>query len=110
MPAEPRALAVAQAVLANPGQSRPLAELCADAGVSVRTMERVFRKDVGTDFESWRRQARLMKAVELLVSGRAIKEVAFAVGYRQSSAFVEMFRRTLGTTPKAWISALKKLD
>lgn len=110
MPVEPRALAVAQAVLADPGQARPLAELCADAAVSVRTVERVFRKDVGTDFESWRRQVRLMKAVELLVSGCAIKEVAFAVGYRQSSAFVEMFRRTLGTTPKAWISALKKLD
>jgi len=51
-----------------------------------------------------------MRAVELLVSGSAIKEVAFAVGYHQSSAFVEMFRRTLGTTPKAWISALRKLD
>jgi len=110
MPVEPRALAVAQPVLADPGQSRPLAALCADAGASVRTIQRAFRKDVGTDFESWRRQVRLMKAVELLVSGSAIKEVAFAVGYHQSSAFVEMFRRTLGTTPKAWISALRKLD
>jgi AraC-like DNA-binding protein len=110
MPKEPRALAVAQAVLANPGQPRPLAAMCVQASVSVRTIERAFRKDVGTDFESWRRQVRLMKAVELLVSGITIKEVAFAVGYRQSSAFVEMFRRTLGTTPTAWISALRKRD
>jgi AraC-like DNA-binding protein len=108
LPREPRALAVAQAVLSNPAQSKPLAALCADAGVSVRTIERTFRKDVGTDFESWRRQVRLMKAVELLVSGRSIKEIAFAIGYRQSSAFVEMFRRTFGTTPKAWISALDR--
>jgi AraC-like DNA-binding protein len=86
---------------------KPLAAVCACVGVSVRTIERAFRKDVGTDFESWRRQVRLMKAVELLVSGCSIKEVAFAVGYRQSSAFVEMFRRTFGTTPKAWVSALK---
>ena len=110
MPVEPRALAVAQWVLADPGQSRPLAALCAAAGVSVRTVERAFRRDAGMDFESWRRQVRLMKAVELLVSGRAIKEVAFAVGYRQPSAFVQMFRRTLGATPKAWITELKKLD
>jgi len=110
LPRDQRALAVAEAVLTNPAQSMPLAALCASAGVSVRTIERAFRKDVGTDFESWRRQVRLVKAVELLVAGRSIKEVAFAIGYRQSSAFVEMFRRTFGTTPKAWISALEKLN
>lgn len=110
LPREPRALAVAGAVMANPAQWKPLAALCAGVGVSVRTIERVFRKDVGTDFESWRRQVRLTRAVELLVSGWSIKEVAFAIGYRQSSGFVEMFRRTFGTTPKAWVSALEKLD
>jgi quercetin dioxygenase-like cupin family protein len=62
-----------------------------------------------TSFESWRRQARLTKAVELLVSGYSIKEVAGKVGYCQPSAFVEMFRRTFGTTPKVWISALETL-
>jgi AraC-like DNA-binding protein len=101
---------VAQAVLVDPAQSKPLAAMCASVGVSVRTIERAFRKDVGADFESWRRQVRLMKAVELLVSGRSIKEVAFGVGYRQPSAFVEMFRRTFGSTPKAWISALERLN
>jgi AraC-like DNA-binding protein len=49
---------------------------------------------------------RLMKAIELLVEGCPVKEVAFEVGYRQPSAFVEMFRQTLGATPKAWVSAL----
>ena len=107
LPREKRALAVAQAILRNPAESKPMAILCSQAGVSVRTIEREFRKDVGTSFESWRRQARLTKAVELLVSGYSIKEVAGKVGYCQPSAFVEMFRRTFGTTPKAWISALE---
>lgn len=110
LPREQRALSVAQKVLKNPAQSMRLAELCYDAGVSVRTIERVFRKEVGIDFDSWRRQVRLMKAVELLVSGCSVKEVAFGVGYRQSSAFVKAFRQTFGTTPKAWISALEKLN
>jgi AraC-like DNA-binding protein/mannose-6-phosphate isomerase-like protein (cupin superfamily) len=109
LPRDERALAVAQAILRNPTESKPMAVLCAEVGVSVRTIERVFRKDVGTNFESWRRQVRLTKAVELLVSGCSIKEVAYKVGYCQSSAFVEMFRRTFGTTPKAWISALETL-
>jgi AraC-like DNA-binding protein len=107
LPREKRALAVAQAILQNPADSKPMAALCAEAGASVRTIERVFRRELGSSFELWRRQVRLTKAVELLVSGYSIKEVAHKVGYCQSSAFVEMFRRTLGTTPKAWISALE---
>jgi AraC-like DNA-binding protein len=106
LPREERAFAVAQAILQNPAESKTMAALCAEAGVSVRTIERTFRNGVGTSFESWRRQVRLTKAVELLVSGCSIKEVTYKVGYCQSSAFVEMFRRTFGTTPKAWISAL----
>jgi len=35
-----------------------------------------------------------------------VKQAAFATGYRQPSAFVEMFRRTFGATPKAWAAAL----
>jgi AraC-like DNA-binding protein len=110
LPREQRALAVAQAVLTNPAQSKRLAALCAGVGVSVRTIERSFQKDVGTDFESWRGQVRLMKAVELLVSGCSVKETAFGIGYRQSSSFVKAFRQTFGTTPKAWNSALEKLS
>ena len=82
--------------------------LCAEIGVSVRTIERVFRREVGSNFESWRRQVRLKRAVELLVWDVSVKEVAFKIGYSQSSAFVEMFRRTFGTTPKTWMSNLQK--
>ena len=110
LPRDPRALEIAKAVVSNPAQSSTLATLCARAGVSVRTIERVFQKDVGADFASWRRQLRLTKAVELLVMGSSVKEVSFRVGYRQSSAFVEAFRRTFGMTPKAWISALQKVS
>ena len=107
LPREKRALAVAQAILQNPAESKSMAALCSDAGVSVRTIERVFRREIGSSFEVWRRQVRLTKAIELLVSGDSIKEVAHAVGYCQPSAFVEMFRRTFGIPPKAWISALE---
>ncbi len=109
LPRDPRARAVAESVLRDVGRTQTSAALCAAAGASVRTIERKFRREVGSDFETWRRQVRLMKALELLVSGQSVKEVAFRIGYRQPSAFVEMFRRTLGTTPKAWIAALEKL-
>jgi AraC-like DNA-binding protein len=105
LPKDPRALAVAQALIANQSDNPSLASLCAAVGASVRTMERLFRGEVGADFATWRRQARLMKALELLAGGSSVKQVAFEIGYRQPSAFVEMFRRTFGTTPRAWAAA-----
>jgi AraC-like DNA-binding protein len=108
LPQDQRVLALSQAVLAAPEQAKPLAALSRDAGVSVRTIQRIFRKDTGIDFESWRRQVRLTKAVELLVAGCSVKEVSFCVGYRQPSAFVEAFRRSFGMTPKAWIVAMER--
>ena len=102
MPADPRALAVAQALIAHQADDPSLHSLCLRAGASSRTIERIFRREVGVDFTTWRRQARLVKAVELMAGGSSVKQAAFEVGYRQSSAFVEMFRQTLGATPKAW--------
>ena len=109
LPRDPRALTVARVIIEDPALRSSLASMCASAGVSVRTLERIFRKEVGIDFESWRRQVRLMKAVELLVSGLSVKQVAFSIGYQEPSAFVALFRATFGTTPKAWITALERL-
>ncbi|HEY6333837.1 MAG TPA: helix-turn-helix transcriptional regulator [Blastocatellia bacterium] len=109
LPTDDRAFAVAQTVIADPGARLSLVSMCGSAGLSVRTLERVFHREVGIDFESWRRQVRLMKAVELMISGASIKQAAFSVGYHQPTAFVELFRRTYATTPKAWVSALKRL-
>jgi len=107
MPIDPRARKVAQAILGVPAASPTLAEVCADAGVSIRTVQRIFRSEVGLDLDSWRRQARLTKAMQLLVAGRSVKEVAFAVGYAQPSAFVQAFRRLFDATPKAWAASLR---
>lgn len=98
---------MAEAFIANQAAAPSLDGLCRKVGVSVRTIQRTFRREVGTSFEFWRRQVRLMKGMELLVEGGSVKAVAAAVGYQQPSAFVELFRQTLGMTPKAWASALQ---
>jgi AraC-like DNA-binding protein len=110
LPTDPRARAVAQRFIDNPGLRLALASACDQAGVSVRTLERIFLKQIGTDFESWRRQMRLMKAIEMLIAGRTVKQVALSVGYQQPGAFVTLFRRTFGTTPRAWLSGLEQLS
>jgi AraC-like DNA-binding protein len=106
LPEDSRALGVAEAFIANQADAPSLEALCRKVGASVRTIQRAFRKEVGTSFEFWRRQVRLMKGIELLVAGRSAKMVAAEVAYRQPSAFVELFRQTLGMTPRAWVAAL----
>ena len=110
MPSEPRALAVGQSIVRNLADPRPLTFLCADVGVSVRTVQRIYRRELGIDIETWRRQVRLTKAVQLLVAGCSVKEVSFSVGYRQSSAFVQAFRRLFNSTPKVWTAGLRMAE
>jgi AraC-like DNA-binding protein len=107
MPMDRRASAIAEASMTAWRGCPPLPSLCRKAGVSVRTVERAFQREVGLTFELWRRQARLLKAIELLAGGASVKEVSFEVGYEGASTFVEMFRKTMGTTPGAWASALQ---
>src|SRR5436305_1492043 len=40
-----------------------------------------------------------LRSLHLLAEGEAVAEVANAVGYESTSAFVAAFRRALGTTP-----------
>jgi AraC-like DNA-binding protein len=109
IPEDRRAAAVAAAAMADPVNNRSFKALCDNAGASTRTIERVFQRELGISFEAWRRQARLMKAIELLVAENSVKETAYQVGYRQTGAFVTMFRNTFGKTPKAWITGLTNI-
>jgi methylphosphotriester-DNA--protein-cysteine methyltransferase len=49
--------------------------------------------------DSW---ARLFAALEMLAQKKSVTEVAIAVGYDSVSAFSEMFRTMLGTTPQRY--------
>jgi AraC-like DNA-binding protein len=108
LPADARASIVARAVLEGEEFRRPLSSLCRGAGLSVRTLQRLFRHEVGMDFETWRRQIRLMKAIERLARGQSVKEAAFHVGYREPSTLVALFRSTFGMPPRLWMSSQGK--
>lgn len=108
LPRDRRALAVAEAVLADLGKRQTLAALARRAGASARTIERCFARETGADFETWRRQARLVRAVEWLLAGESVAETAYRVGYQQPSAFIAAFRKLFGATPRAWTAALTR--
>jgi len=57
---------------------------------------------MGMPFGRWRQQARLFAALERLAQHESVTNVAIAVGYDSLSAFIEMFRATLRTTPNRY--------
>ena len=104
-PTDPRALRIARALLTDPSESRPLRQLCKVAGAGKRTVERLFQEDVGITFGKWRQQLRLMRAMQLLAEGKKVTHAALEAGYSTPSAFISMFRKTLGTTPAVYFRA-----
>jgi len=61
-----------------------------------------FRLRAGMSFGRWRQQARLFAALEMLAQSKSVTEVAIAVGYDSVSAFIDVFRTMLGTTPQRY--------
>ena len=102
MPADDRALRVAEALAADPADSRALAEWGAAVGASARTLARAFLAETGTSFGRWRTILRLQSAAGLLAAGEPVGKVARHVGYESDSAFVQAFRQATGSTPAAY--------
>ncbi|MCP4387218.1 MAG: AraC family transcriptional regulator [Gammaproteobacteria bacterium] len=109
MPADPRLRRVAQGLTDNPGDPRSLGAWASDVGASSRTLVRLFPAQTGLTFRAWRQQRRLLHALELLSTGASVTEVALETGYDNSSAFIAMFRRCLGTTPLRYINDVTPL-
>lgn len=105
MPEDRRVLRIARALLAEPHNTRSLESWASWAGLSARTLSRLFRSETGCSFAQWRQQARLVRALERLSGGDAVADVADALGYTSVSAFVAMFRRNFGQSPGRYLTA-----
>ncbi len=109
-PTDPRAQRVAEALFRERGDRLPLAQLCKGIGASKRTVERLFREDVGMTLGKWRQQLRLMQAMRLLAEGAKVTHAALEAGYSTPSAFIAMFGKALGTTPTAYFRSDAQRD
>ncbi|MDL5157534.1 AraC family transcriptional regulator [Actinomycetospora termitidis] len=101
MPDDPIARVVAARILADPGGSDGIDDLCRGSGAARRTVERRFVAETGLGVARWRRRARLAAALEALARGEPPSRVAAAVGYATPSAFGAMVKAELGHTPGA---------
>jgi AraC-like DNA-binding protein len=72
-------------------------------GLSRRAFTRLFRRETGLSFMAWRQQACLVAALPRLAAGAHVTTVAIDLGYENPAAFTTMFKRVLGTAPRAYL-------
>jgi AraC-like DNA-binding protein len=96
-PTSPKLRAIAADLAEHPDLS--LANAARNAAMSPRSFARHFLVETGLTFGAWQRQARLLRALELLGTGMSVGDVAFRLGYESTSAFIAMFRHSFGSTP-----------
>lgn len=98
-PRDPRLRRIAEALAADPADPRSLRDWARDLGFSERTLIRRFQSETGVSFRQWRRQARMLAALELLGAGASVTSAALDVGYSSVSAFIAAFREAFGRPP-----------
>lgn len=99
MARDPRVMRVIEALLADPGNRRDLDWWAEKTGASGRNLARLFVAETGLTFGVWRQRLLLQEAIKRLDQGQPVTTIAFDLGYRSLSAFIEMFRKVLGTSP-----------
>ncbi len=103
LPRDRRLRTVTGRLAENPADGRPLAAWAEAAGASERTLARLFLKETGLTFGAWRQRLRLLAAIARLARGQPVTAVAYDLGYDSPSAFIAMFRRSLGATPGRYL-------
>lgn len=87
----------------HPEAPHTIAVLAREHGVSVRSLERAFRRDLGASPSAYLRQVRLRRAREVLRTSTTdavtVGQVARRLGFVHPGRFAVLYRRAFGETP-----------
>jgi AraC-like DNA-binding protein len=76
--------------------AKELARLC---HLSVRQLERDFRRDLERTPQDWLNEQRIKAAQPMLLAGELVKYVALELGFKQVSHFCRQFKSLHNLTP-----------
>jgi transcriptional regulator GlxA family with amidase domain len=69
------------------------------ANMSERSFSRLFLRDTGFSFRTWKQRARIYASLDLLSENVSVKQVAWQLGFSSPAAFSAAFRAVMGVTP-----------
>lgn len=99
IPSDQRLRKIHNMFAVNPGDNRTLNDWGKTVGATGRTLARLIRLEMGMSFGQWRQQVRILEALRRLGMNEPVTTVAIELGYDSPSAFISMFKKTLGQTP-----------
>ena len=73
--------------------------LARQCGVSLRTLERYFLRNLGKSPKIWLLEKRQERAIEMLREGSSVKETAAYLGYKYPTHFARAFKNYWGSYP-----------
>ncbi|TNV22047.1 helix-turn-helix transcriptional regulator [Buttiauxella sp. B2] len=106
MSRHPKIRQIAEQLAQDPQERRTLAQWASLLAMSERNLARLVVKETGLNFRRWRQQLQLIIALQLLIDGTTVQQVADALGYESTNAFITMFKKSLGTTPGRYLASL----
>jgi AraC-like DNA-binding protein len=81
-----------------------VSEIAQRFGLSERTMSRLFQKELTMSFLQYLKLLRMVRAVEMLVlPGKNVSDVAYAVGYESLPTFSNNFTEVMGVRPHVFL-------
>jgi len=104
VPQHSRLRAIARHLAEQPADRSTVAQWGQRHAMSERTFARFVQAETGMSFGRWRRQIHLMLALQWLASGSSVQRVSQDLGYESVSAFITMFRNTLGKPPARYMA------
>ncbi|WP_153392279.1 helix-turn-helix domain-containing protein [Chryseobacterium vaccae] len=76
--------------------------------LSLRTLERIFKKETGSTLNKYQQILRIIKSMELLSSGSlTISEIAYETGYKSVQSFTRSFLSVMQFRPSDFIKNMK---
>lgn len=104
--AHPKIRAMVDFMAAHPRDNRTLSQWASRLAMSERNLSRLIVKETGLNFRRWRQQLQLIQALQMLVAGLGVQQIAQGLGYDSTTAFITMFKKGLGQTPGRYLDSL----
>ena len=104
--AHPKIRRMVETMAREPAQWQTLGQWARVFAMSERNLARLVVSETGLSFRRWRHQLQLILALQALVGGQNVQQVAQLLGYDSTTAFITMFKKGLGQTPGRYLAGL----
>ena len=103
MPDDPRLVKLVQDLLKYPERNQSLKVWATTCCMSERNLTRIFHQNTGMSINRWRYRLHVVLALQWLIEGDSVHQVAMKLAYDSDTSFILMFKKVMGTSPKKYI-------